>query len=278
MVHAARVLNSAPVRKGRALANRVPQAAVRRSARPFDYRKAPPVVVNSLPKSGTHMLMQIAQGLPGTRYFGTFIPQTPSLTLRERRQDALDRLIQRIAPGEVVGAHLYYNERTAAALDTVNALHLFIHRDPRDVLLSEVHYLTSMAPWHRMHRAFASLDDHEARVHLAIVGDGTDRYPDSSRRIGAYLGWCESENPTVVSYEQLSDRSLLLSKVGDIIKAYGERGASITDSAGLRQSLIDAIEPEKSHTFNRGTTGRWRHEMSEQAVSMCVERFPWLET
>jgi len=39
----------------------------------FDYLGYPPVLANSFPKSGTHLLIQILQALPGIRDLGDFL-------------------------------------------------------------------------------------------------------------------------------------------------------------------------------------------------------------
>ncbi|EEX13548.1 hypothetical protein CSE45_5454 [Citreicella sp. SE45] len=274
----ARLLNTAPVRKGRGFAMQIPRAVARIGASPADYRAAPPIIVNSLPKSGTHMLMQIAQALPGTRYFGSFIAQTPSLTLRMRSPAEIAGRIKRIVPGEVLGTHLYHHPETARALDEVNALHLFIYRDPRDVLLSETHYLTSMSRWHKMHKTFAAIPDGEERLRLAITGNGTETYPDARERIGAYMGWISDPSCIALSYETLNDPQALPAEIDRITAAFVDRGGRIEDPEAMRRSLIEAIAPEKSHTFNKGGIARWKKEMSPEAQAMCLERFPWLES
>lgn len=271
-----KLLQSALIRKGSTLALRVPRALANLKANPEDYRAQPPIVVNSLPKSGTHMLMQVARALPNTRYFGSFIAQTPSLTLRMRSSGEIARRIRRIAPGEVLGAHLHYHPETNAALQEMNALHLFIYRDPRDVLLSEAHYLTTMARWHKMHRVFAAQPDAEARLRLAITGDGSDLYPDACERIGAYMGWTDALGCHALSYEELNDPDGLAVQINRILDAFSDLGGQVGDRVLMFQTLVNAINPEKSHTFHKGGIARWMKEMSPEAQAMCLERFPWL--
>jgi hypothetical protein len=271
------LLHSAPVRKAKAFANRVPRTIARWSASDQDYRTRPPIIVNSLPKSGTHLLMQIAQELPDRRYFGSFIAQTPSLTLRMRSQDELTRRISGIVPGEVLGTHLYCTVETEKALTAVNALHLFIWRDPRDVLLSEAHYLAKMNRWHAMHKTFAALPDAEQRTKLAITGNG-GRYPGADERIGAYMGWLESDNCLSLRYEDLVAPETQVRECQRILDAYSALSGK-TDGLPTADTLVDAINPERSHTFNRGGIGRWKTEMSEANLALCHERLgPWLET
>lgn len=273
---ASKLLNSAPIRKGRAFANRIPRLFIQASAHDDDFRAAPPIVVNSLPKSGTHLLMQLAEALPGTRQFKTFLAQTPSLTLRMRTQSEIDRKIAGFVPGEIIGAHLHHSAATAKALEDRNALHLFIWRDPRDVILSEAHYLAEMTRFHAMHRSFKALPTAEARVELAITGNGGN-YPDAKERIGSYMGWTQTPGTVSLRYESLIHPETQKHECQRILDAYKAR---VTGVANLptADDLVAAIAPEKSHTFNKGGIARWKQEMSPAHQAMCHERLgPWLD-
>ncbi|WP_084514100.1 sulfotransferase domain-containing protein [Salipiger mucosus] len=261
-------MKSAPVRKSRAIFSRIPRLIARTSASDDDYLHHPPVIVNSLPKSGTHLLMQLAMNLPGTRQYGSFIAQTPSLTLKLRSQQAIDRRIKSVAPGEVVGAHLHYSPETAEALRRRNALHLFIWRDPRDVLLSEAHYLAKMNRWHAMHKTFASLSDFDAQVRLAITGLDEHRYPRADKRIGPYMGWTESYGCVCLRYEDLVSPQTNIQECQRIIDAYKQLARSPRSLPSAKE-LVNAIDPQGSHTFNKGGIARWKEEMSPANLDLC---------
>jgi len=268
-------LKSAPVRKGRAFLNRIPRAAARLRADRSDYHTAPPILVNSLPKSGTHLLMQIAECLPNTRQYGTFLAQTPSLTLRYRSQREVNRHISRFAPGEIIGAHLHHSAATADKLREKNVFHMFIWRDPRDVVLSEAHYLAEMNRFHAMHRKFKSMPSTEARVELAITGAG-DNYPDVGMRIMPYMPWTTQPGTIALRYEALVDPDTQLQVCRDILAAYATH-CGVTDGMPTPQDLVDAIVPQNSHTFNKGGIGRWKSEMNPKQQKMCEERLgDWL--
>ena len=52
------------VRKGAIALLRVPKWWASIGVRPSDLAVCPPVIVNSFPKAGTHLLMQLVEGLP----------------------------------------------------------------------------------------------------------------------------------------------------------------------------------------------------------------------
>lgn len=235
-----------------------------------EYAQRPPVVVNSLPKSGTHLLLQITRALPDIRYLGRFIATSPSVTLRERSPEVLARKVSRLLPGETLGAHLHHSRQVSAALSEINALHLFIYRDPRDVIVSEVHYLAEMSRWHRMHRHFAKLEEPSARLALAL--DGLDaRYPECNQRLLPYSGWLADPDVVALRYEDLAGERQA-DEVERVIAAYARRVGKTGDAAALAAHVLAAVRPERSHTFRRGGSGRWREGLSASEADALTAR------
>lgn len=192
------------VRKGIAYSLQGMRTVRHFAASPSGYKLTPPVIVNSIPKSGTHLLLQVVRAMPMIRYYGSFLAWASSLDLKRRPQAVIDFHLRRIVPGEALGAHLHYSTDTAHTLNKINALHLMIIRDPVDVLLSEAYYLGGMNPFHRMAREFSGLDD-ARRIELALNGSATypKLYPPFLERIWPYLDWLRDDNVTIVRYEDL---------------------------------------------------------------------------
>lgn len=200
--------------------------------------------------------MQIARALPHTRYFGSFIAQQPSVSLRMRSDEEIVRMAARLAPGEVVGAHLHYSEPISRALAEMNALHLLIIRDPAEVLLSEVHYLSSMNRFHRMAREFERLADDE-RIDLALGGASklAERYPPFADRIAPYAGWLDDPDVCLVRYEEFSKPDRARAACRRIVEAWAKRKPEAVDIDHLAAKAANAVAPEKSHTkSNRKST------------------------
>ena len=264
------VSRSAVFRKGKAF-TREPLLRMQRVAvHPSDFAGAPPIIVNSLPKSGTHLLLQVTRALPGTRYFGRFIATSPSLTQRQRTPKALSRRIIRTLPRETLGAHLYHFPEIARALERINALHLFIYRDPRDVVTSEAWYLAEMNRWHRMHKHFHALNDEKARLSLAL--DGLDaRYPEANARLLPYAGWIHAPNVVAIRYEDLSGPRQG-DEIARIIAAWRACGAETKEVDNLVQQLREAVDPGNSHTFREGGSGKWRRGMTEPEAEDFTRR------
>ena len=263
-------LRSSVIRKSAAYAKQVPRAAARLRATPDDYQRSPPVLGNSFPKSGTHLLLQILRGF-APQHYGSFIASLPSVTFRERSRETHLRLIDRITPGEAVPAHLFFDEAYAQALARKNVVHFFIYRDPRDVAVSDAHYLTYMTRWHRLHGHFArKLQTDDERVSAAIFGVHEPGfaydYPDIGQRFARYRGWLGRDDVFAVRFEDLVSprRAELVRRMASF---YAARCSQPRDVDALAQAAVRQIDGRRSHTFRKGQAGAWRSAMSDRHVT-----------
>lgn len=245
------VLKNTALRKAVAYALQAPRALASLGAYPERFVVRPPIIVNSIPKSGTHLLLQMARALPQSLYFGSFLAQAPSLTLKPRSQATIDFHISRIVPGEVVGAHLHYSPETSRALQKINALHLFIMRDPYDIAMSEQHYLAHMNRFHRMSREFQGLSP-EKRLDLVMNGSKCrpDLYPSIEKRLTPYLGWMSDSRVLTIRFEHVSTDA----RRREVAKTLAEAWEAKVEGAPVRTQDLDAricnaVSPARSHTF-----------------------------
>lgn len=268
--YADRMARSRIGRHASALIRQVPRTALRLSATDSDYHRLPPAIGNSFPKSGTHLLLQILRGLT-PRYYGSFINSKPPLTFRERSFGAHLRLIDRIVPGEALPAHLFYHDAYADALGRKNAAHFLIYRDPRDVCISDAHYLTHMNPWHRMHHYFAhTLRTDEDRISAAILGVHEPRfrcdYPDVTRRFAPYRGWLGRKDVFVMRFEDLMSSRRKETVIG-MANFYASRCQDASDVEALAQRAVAQIDARRSHTFRKGEAGGWRKILNRRHIA-----------
>ncbi len=263
------------LRKSVAFASQVPRALVRATASHDTYLARPPLVGNSFPKSGTHLLVQILEGFPGARSFGSFVASTPSLTLRERTRHQHVRRVHSVVPGEVVGAHMFYGPEVARALLNMNCAHFFIYRDLRDVAVSEAHYLTNMNKWHRLHRYFSGhLKTDEQRISAAILGIDDPKapctYPHIGDRFRRYRAWLEDPDTFCVRYEDLitAERKSVLRRM---VKYFSTHVAGDQVTTPVIADIEAKIDPGRSHTYREGKSGNWRKEFTEKHRNQIKE-------
>jgi hypothetical protein len=256
------------VRKGAAAALRVPRWWRRFRASRDDDRTTPPALANSFPKSGTHLLFQIVDGLPNTTNYGAFLASmTSSFQFRERSPDNVSRFIRRCAPGEVVRGHLFFHPQNASDLADRNFVHFFIYRDPRDVVVSEAHYLREMNRWHRLAPYFRRLPSIEEAIMLSISGftppiPGVE-YPSIGERFARYAGWLQRDDCLAIRFEDLASESRPAA-IRQMAEFYARHCAGGCDVEACVAAMTAGIAPQKSHTFRSGKKAGWQREFSAE--------------
>ena len=256
------------VRKGAIALLTVPKWFAARSVKPGDLAACPPVIVNSFPKSGTHLLMQLVEGLPGRRNYGAFLASmTSSFQFRERTPQNVTRFIRGIVPGEIVRAHLFFDERYADELAKKSAVHYYIYRDPRDVVVSEAHYLREMNRWHRLAPYFRKLDSIEEAISLSINGlqptvPGIE-YPNIGARFARYQPWLHRDDCLCIRFEDLrsDEQPAIIKKMAEF---YAGRASAGLDVASCAQAMAAHVAPHKSHTFRSGKKAGWQKEFTPE--------------
>jgi hypothetical protein len=140
----------------------------------------------------------------------------------------------------------------------------FLYRDPRDVVVSHVFYVTEMESRHVHHAHYASLPDFDSRLSVSILGrpELDIEFPNIARRFEPYMAWLDRPEVLKIHFEDLvlaMERTLdsiidrLLARVplklpGDVIRA----------------ALEGSINPRRSPTFRSGKTGEWKRHFTEK--------------
>lgn len=226
-----------------------------------DYRLFPPVITNSFPKSGTHLLYQILEVLPQLKSYGTFLPSVPAIPHKKRSKSKIIRAISRIIPYELIRAHLFYNPEFPKILKKKNVVHFFIYRDPRDVAVSEANFLTYQLRWHSLHRYFKAFKSDEDRLSFSIKGASNPAfpywYPNIAERFRCYQGWIECDDVFAVKFEDLRSECRE-NIIRNMVVFYCKHTPFDWDIDQLTNQAIANIHPTKSHTFREGIIGGWK--------------------
>jgi len=254
------------VRKAAIAALQAPKWWRRFHSRPDDYRTAPPVLADSFPKSGTHLLFQIVDGLPNCLNYGAFLSSmTSSVQFRERSPESASQFIGGFVPGEIVRGHLFYHAQNAEDLARQNVVHLFVYRDPRAIVVSEAHYLREMNRWHRLAPYFRKLATMEDAISLSITGfspaiDGIE-YPNITARFARYRGWLDSDDCLAIRFEDLASnkRPEIIRRIAEF---YARHSTTEIDIPACVANMTSSIAPEKSHTFRSGKKAGWQTEFT----------------
>jgi hypothetical protein len=215
----------------------------------------------SFPKSGTHLLDQILLGFskvaPFSKRLHSFYAEYEGESGRKRLPEQAFAWLDSLQPGDIASAHLFARPEAVARVCSPGFVPYFIFRDPRDVVVSHVFYVTEMEARHIHHDFYASLPDFNARLTVSILGrpDAGIEFPDIAARFTPYLGWLDRPEVLSLHFEELiNDRAVALGRIMNHLLVRVPISAP-------RQQILDCLEgsinPQRSPTFRSGKTGEW---------------------
>lgn len=238
----------------------------------FRFRSQPtdlPVLLGiSFPKSGTHLLDQILLGFskvaPYAKRLHSFYAEYEGESGRKRTPQQALRWLDSLRSRDVASAHLFARSEIVKRVCSSAFIPYFIFRDPRDVAVSHVFYVTDMEARHVHHEYYRSLPDFDARLRASILGraDADIEFPNIADRFAPYLGWLAQPEVLKIHFEDLiHDRLTTLNRIAD---HFLTRVPLQAPRKLVLDSLEAAIDPSRSPTFRSGKTGEWKKRFTEE--------------
>ena len=222
----------------------------------------------SFPKSGTHLLDQILLGFskvaPFSKRVHSFYAEYEGESGAKRTPEQALAWLDSLRPGDVASAHLFARDEAVKRVCSPAFVPYFIFRDPRDVVVSHVFYVTDMEARHVHHDYYRSLPDFDARLKVSILGrpDAGVEFPDIAARFAPYLGWLDHDEVLAIHFEDLmNDRTSVLTRIMDHFLA---RAPLPSTRQLILDSLESSINPKRSPTFRSGKTGEWKKHFEEE--------------
>ncbi len=217
----------------------------------------------SFPKSGTHLLDQILLGFsrvaPFARRLHSFYAEYEGASGRKRAPEQALAWLDSLHSRDVASAHLFARPAAVARVISPSFVPYFIFRDPRDVAVSHVFYVTEMEPGHVHHDYYRSLTSFDERLRVSILGrpDAGVEFPNLAERFDPYLGWLEQDEVMKIRFEELvHDRRATLGRIAEHLLR--RVNTLQTPRELLIETLETSINPKKSPTFRSGKTGEWK--------------------
>lgn len=219
------------------------------------------VFINSMPKSGTNLLAR-AFDLASVKYAELGISEalligTPYLPRQFARRSFferdpitiglnvqvpvrrrwLDRKLSKVGPDQYLTGHANWSPGLETLLNAHRFVTLIVVRDPRDVLLSQIHYVAKSEA-HFLHKAYKGASIQE-RLNLALLGGKICTYDVAPfdlllERVDA---WFARSNALRIKFEDLV-------------------GAPGGGSAEKQEAVFQLLEESTGHRFDREIMAR----------------------
>lgn len=238
---------------------------VRFTSQPVDL----PILLGiSFPKSGTHLLDQILLGFsnvaPYAKRLHSFYAEYKGESGVKRAPEQAIRWLDSLHPRDVASAHLFARPEAVARVCSPKFIPYFIFRDPRDVVVSHVFYVTEMEKNHAHHAYYQSIPDFDSRLKVSILGrpDAGIEFPNIAERFAPYMDWLNHPEVLSIHFEDLIHaRAATLTRILD---HFLTRVPLQMPRELILDSLESSINPSRSPTFRSGKTGEWKKYFTDE--------------
>jgi sulfotransferase 6B1 len=229
----------------------------------------------SFPKSGTHLLDQILLGFSKVAPFSTrlhsFYAEYDGDTGRKRSEAETRAWLDSLGALDISSAHLFARTEVVRRVATPAFVPYFIFRDPRDVVVSHVFYVTDMEPRHVHHAYYQSLSGFDQRLRVSILGrpEAAVQFPDIAARFAPYMGWLDQPSVLKIHFEDLANHRT--AALNHILDHFLDRVPLTIPREMILGYLEASINPSRSPTFRSGKTGEWRKHFTEEHKKLFKE-------
>ncbi|GAB6045607.1 hypothetical protein JCM11957_12050 [Caminibacter profundus] len=259
------------------------------------------IIANSLPKSGTHVLVRILEliGLKANKihFSGSLIRRTSSNPLKNLikylkvincnqgvkidldiehciKTKYFEKLLINFPENTFSQAHMPFDDKIIKYLEKYNIKMIYIIRDPRDVLVSHFHHHLRDKGYEG-HYLMKKLKSDKDRIIASLHGfnQGTQfETAPLKKRLKNSIPWYFIKSPFVFSL-----------KFEDIIgeKGGGDKEKQLYTLKKLERFLEidenylvnrkDSIFFEKSSTFRKGQIGDWKNYLDEDIYKLIYD-------
>ena len=252
------------------------------TVRRITWLPVPRVIVISMPKAGTHLILRVLGLLPKMVYSGRHLDEHDLFESQDYTEnshlaiDKLEDMISACRDGQYFSGHFPYHTAIERTLGQHEVVPLVIIRDPRDVAVSYVNYVSS-EPRHYHHRLYTEkYTNFDDRLMATLAGFSADKkYTERGlvpmyTHICSYLPWLNSDLAITFRFEQLVGPS-----GGGGVEQQRDAISTIAKSVNRRldEEQLEAIRSKafstSSRTFHKGQSGGWSCKFNDSHKEFC---------
>lgn len=241
----------------------------------------PRVLLNTPPKSGTHLLGECLSLMPKMMFSGRHFALANSIESSreepiywvagqhpELDESRLNGLLGKCPQGMFVTAHAGFHPDFKRILEDLDFKQIVLLRDPRDVAVSHTFYVKRWGG-HQFHKHYVeTLKSDEERILTDITGidrNAVDLPSLSIRELfEGFIPWLEDPSTLVVRFEDLvgplgggdGEKQLAqIQRIGDFVER------PLTQDQARR--IAEKVFVKSSVTFRKGQIGDWQNHFTE---------------
>jgi Sulfotransferase domain len=231
-----------------------------------------PFILNSIPKSGTHLLKQILLGIPGMSHnpdkgmFGHISYQS---------NNKLNEL-KKLGKNEFVNGHLFFSNEWSDYFKECNMKQIFVYRDPRDVVVSYAYFIPTL-DIHPLYETFIQEGfTHRERMKFLLRGGepigNKPIQPNLYAWYTSFSSWINKENTHSVRFEDfVENEDCKKLAIEGMLNFITQSSIDQIKRKKLVNSMVNNINPLKCPTFRKGKIGSWKNEFDDELTKLFKE-------
>ncbi|MGM0875480.1 MAG: sulfotransferase domain-containing protein [Bacillota bacterium] len=213
-------------------------------------------LINTVPKSGTHLMLQLVLGIPGVQFKGAVSHENI-------------HVLRTMLPNEWAFSHLVYSNGMHQFLQKNGIKQIFIYRDFRDTVVSAAHFIANKSYNNPIHHFYDRYLDRRFEDLVSHLIEGIQHpsysYPGIYHQFRPLFPWREAPGILALRYEDLvrnqESRYNACKKILDYL--YGN-----TMNENMKNHVINLMmqnaKPEESATFRKGSIGDWKTGLNDK--------------
>tara|TARA_B100000676_G_C18029581_1_gene817787 strand:+ start:147 stop:974 length:828 start_codon:yes stop_codon:yes gene_type:complete len=232
--------------------------------RRFSKTMLPIIFSNSVPKAGTHLVERLLCLHPN--YYRKILP-----TLNEQnlsKYGNFESILKKTKQNQILIGHIHHSDKLEALLLNNSIKHILTVRNPKDVLLSRYHYVTTN-PDHFYHKKVSSIKSFEEQLRYCLYGNYENKnhpYLSINETFSRFTSW-DKTNTLFIKFEELvgaKGGGDFNNQIEVFKKIFNFLDVSLSDKDF--EFFAKNIFFKSSPTFRKGKINSWSDNLNEDLI------------